>query len=77
MSNMQYWTTSDANDPERQPFDSNRVEAFFRDQMLRDLRADSIEFVSPVGCLADKNKTTIADCFKQWIDNSSSSRARH
>src|SRR5579864_4502258 len=48
-------------------FDGDRVETFFRDQPLSDLRANSVKLVGSVRSLTDQNKTRIADCFKQGI----------
>src|SRR5688572_10435459 len=45
-------------------FDCNRREAFFGDQSLSYLSPIPIEFVGPVGCFSDQDKT----CFTYKID---------
>ena len=49
-------------------FDSNRIESFFRDQALGNLRAQSVELVGAVRGFADQNKSSVADRLEQGIE---------
>ena len=49
-------------------FDSDRIESFFRDQALGNLRAQAVELVSAVRGFSDQNESSIADSLKQGIE---------